>query len=284
MTRLKTGLFVTALVAGVVVVWYAWRLEDLASRDSMPPQIGLPTRPTEPSAGGSNGGNQSPHPVRLLLQPTDVAAVDAGHGLVPVGEPQTIGEYQHMGPVDPGVRDGLIANCEHMLRELERRLAGGRDSTSGEALAKEADDLYSELCLQREIEALRDGSYLTTQKDLPSPPLTIPGAEVVSTGGFIGGEYVNLTYIFPLATDRDLRDAWEYRRAMHCFDDAERARLFNARPDSERVALAKEIAAILKKDRPTQEEISYVRKIIGNDVVLNPNSGIVTVRPSSTSR
>ena len=217
--------------------------------------------------------------VRLVVRPIAVgrdfgAVVDAAREEREV----LVGEYDHLGPLDAGVRDGLVRNCEQMIREYQNELDRDIDSSSSEALVKQADAVVSLILWQRQVQCLMTEDYLTTARAAPTPPLYVAGAQIVSTGGFVGGEEVNLTYILPLASDPELRSAIEFRDTMTAFDASEKARRFNELPDAERTALAARLRDILKDPEASPGDRQFLVDTIGSANVLDAEAAIVRRR------
>lgn len=257
------------LVVGVCIGVAEWGAapEPHGRMDHMPTSV-------ERSSGSQSLTKEVSEVVRVLRQPTSEGP-DGQR--VPVGAPVVVGEYTHLGPLDESVRNGMIANCRQQIDNYKMQLGRPRGSGSADLLC-EADLLLSIARTEKEEKALLDGRYITTAPGAPAPPLGIAGAEVVSTGGMVNGKYVNLTFVFPFADDTHLRDAHAYRQAIQAFDDSERARAFNALPDSERLRLADEIASLWRKQGITPQEVAYIHELIGRDVVLHPASGTVSIK------
>ena len=94
----------------------------------------------------------------------------------------------------------------------------------------------------------------------------------------MSGDVVNLTYVFPLADDPELRSAREYYRAMAAFDESEKARRFNSLPDAERLQLAARLARILRDPHPSQADNRFLFETLGRHNTLDERTGIVTLR------
>mgnify|MGYP003624956715 FL=1 len=243
-----------------------------------------PEEPREGDSGavqdvGEVAPKRIPEVVRLVVRAVG-ANRDSGSGAeaAPEAREVLIGEYEHLGPVDPGVRDGFVSNCEQQIRKYQKKLARDVDASSSEALVKQADAVVRLILEQRQVQCLLTEDYLTTAANAPKPPLHVAGAEIVSTGGFIGGKYVELTYILPLASDPELRSAIEYRDTMATFDASEKARNFNELPDAERAALAARVRAILNDTQASPGDRQFVVDTIGSTNVLDADVAIVRRR------
>ena len=125
--------------------------------------------PTESSGGGSQvGGDASPSDspglVRILVR-----SVPAGGAEQAVCDPEEIegdlliGQYEHLGPLDPETRDAFVRICDKQIREIESKLAVERDPTSSKELLEEAGLFFRLITLHHEKKALLTGSYLTTR-------------------------------------------------------------------------------------------------------------------------
>lgn len=210
--------------------------------------------------------------VRIMVQHQEPAVDGAAHN---IGAPKQVGDYLHVGPLDRDSRDSMIANSLSLLASLEAELA----STIGNDEVRESGLLRKILLRHSMLKALQDGSYITTRRAQSTPPLSIPGAEVVRSGGQVGGEYVNVTFVFPLATHPDLEMARHRRQLAQYYADWTKANEFNAMPEGTRQALAAEISAILRKRDISSDELKYVWHSIGRGTRLDFESGTVTVEP-----
>ena len=273
MSRALRCLFLVAATVVAIVLIY----QRSGSQES-------PVVPQQGDAGvvqeaGGPAEAELPEVVRLVVRPM-VAGRHSGAVVDAPSEAREVlvGEYEHLGPLDVAVRDGLARNCEQQIREYQKELARDVDANSSEALVKQADAVVRLILWQRQVQCLMTEDYLTTARAAPTPPLYVAGAQIVSTGGFVGGEKVNLTYILPLASDPELRSAIEFRDTMTAFDASEKARRFNELPDAERAALAARLRAILKDPEASPGDRQFVVDTIGRANVLDAEVAIVRQR------
>jgi hypothetical protein len=266
--------FLFLAVATVVAIVLIYRRSGTQESPVVPREGDTGTSVVQ-EAGGGPAEADLPEVVRLVVRP-----VGAGRDSDAASEATEvlIGEYEHLGPVDAGVRDGFVRNCEQQIRKYQKMLARDVDSSSSEALVKQAYAVVRLILEQRQVQCLLTEDYLTTAPDAPKPPLHVAGAQIVSTGGFVGGEYVELTFILPLASDPELRSAIEYRNTMTAFDASEKARRFNELPDAERAALAARLRAILKDPEASPGDRQFVVDTIGSANVLDADVAIVRRR------
>ena len=93
-----------------------------------------PEEPREGDSGavqdvGEVAPKRIPEVVRLVVRAVG-ANRDSGSGAeaAPEAREVLIGEYEHLGPVDPGVRDGFVSNCEQQIRKYQKKLARDVDA------------------------------------------------------------------------------------------------------------------------------------------------------------
>ena len=265
--------FLFLAVATVVAIVLIYRRSGTQESPVVPQEGDTGTSVVHEAGGPAEA--ELPEVVRLVVR-----SVVAGSDSDAASEAKEvlIGEYEHLGPVDAGVRDGFVRNCEQQIRKYQKMLARDIDSSSSEALVKQAYAVVRLILEQRQVQCLLTEDYLTTAPDAPKPPLHVAGAQIISTGGFVGGEYAELTFILPLASDPELRSAIEYRNTMTAFDASEKARRFNELPDAERAALAARLRAILKDPEASPGDRQFIVDTIGSANVLDADVAIVRRR------
>jgi hypothetical protein len=193
-------------------------------------------------------------------------------------EGAVLAEVQHLGPLAPTERDQLVQNLQMSKRRREEKLAGSQVSaTDSAALLAEALQLLEASRDGAAIEAINNGSYVVTQAGQAAPSLVMPECEVMCMGTNAQGQSAAITVLMPWSEHTDLARAREYYNGIRAFDDSERARRFNALPDSERFRLASEVTRICRSANSTDEERSFVRETIGFSTHLHEQSAIVIV-------
>ncbi len=172
-------------------------------------------------------------------------------------------DVAHLGPLAESEVAALMSSCER-YRELRRRQFAERDveATDSGDLLREAEMHYESALADCAIEAVANGSYVVLAQSEPAP-LTLPGAEVLTTGTMRNGEAVNVCIVVTHDAYPRVREAKNYVGDMLYFDDSEKARRFNALPDDDRSALAARVRELRSKRNKTKVDREFLRATIG---------------------
>lgn len=206
--------------------------------------------------------------VRIVLQE------DPGNARSSEGESVVFGEYQHTGPLDPAAMEGTIGNLQQLILGEHAVLGTLSDNTLDFAEA-----MHSLAVKECAIDALRAGKYVTTSQGEKAPSANIPGAEVLVTGGRVGGKAVKTSVILADADYPGLKRARDQYAIMRHLDDWQKSDRFNALPEAERRAKAEEIISLMRKPDVSSAELVRIYETIGRNVDIDPRTGTVSVRP-----
>jgi len=202
--------------------------------------------------------------------------VDAIAGVSPKPEDTVaVVDVNHLGPLSSTEEADLRNSCMRFL-DLRRREFSERrtDSSDSAALLKEATMLYELTLAEASISAIERGSCLVVDPKDPIQ-LTLPRAEVLTTGAMKGGSPVNVSIVMPYDAFPRLKDAREFLDTAQEFDDSETARKFNGLPDAERMAIVARVKSIRLKESPSREDLAFLRETLGFNTSLNDVSGIL---------
>ena len=204
--------------------------------------------------------------VRILVSEEVTESVGAA-----AGDTRVVAEVHHVGPLPADRIDAYGASFRKEQRRYEHLLANRNvDATDADALMKEADLLLMSVRFEASEQALLRGDYIVTEAKT-SVPMRMPGAEVVQIATEREGQDVTLSIVMPLHRYPRLADTLSYRKAIHEFQDSERARRFNGLPDAQRTTLAKRITAIQANPDASDDDRRFVYETIGwNRLLVGP--------------
>ncbi|MCK5940791.1 MAG: hypothetical protein KAI24_02380, partial [Planctomycetes bacterium] len=249
---LRTSLIFVAMCVVAGALWLATRQHPNVPDDPVPVAEELRSEP--PPATRGSAAVPEAGIVRILVREQVAAAAD--------GEGRLVAELQHVGPLSNERIDAFVGSFHKEQQRYEFLLANREvDAADAAALLKEADLLLMAARFAASEQALLQGDYVVTDASTPVP-MQLPGAEVVQIATSREGADVTLSIVMPLQRYPRLADALSYRKAIHEFQDSERARRFNALPDAERSALARRIAAIQANPEATDEQRQFVYETI----------------------
>ena len=261
---------ILAVIVAVIVAIIAWTWRAQSADVNLPQFIALAAKDQD-----ARLADTQPGVVRIVRM---LAAVEPGEEPDPTAAPAIV-EVNHLGPLTTDEARALQSSCERYLdmcrRKFEDRNTNATDS--GELLA-ESMMLYDMTLAETAIEAVERGSYFVLSQSEPMQ-LTLPRAEVLSTGTRKDGQPVNISIVMPLDAYPRLREVRDYLNVSQMFDDSEKARKFNSLPDIEREALAARIREIRMKEAPTREERAFLEETLGFNTKMREGSNILYAFP-----
>lgn len=270
MTRSKTIMSCAALLAAIVAA--VWAMQAGASTKPDAPHVITITTP-KPS---DRLADTAPGIIRMVAMPKDEGSET---GPIDIDSATRLVDVNHRGPLGKDDAASLRRSCENYLvqtrKKFEERTTDSQDSA---VLLEEANLHYSATLAEVALKALDSGSYVVLSQSDPLQ-LSLPGAELLTTGAMQNGEQVNINIVMSLDAYPDLREVRNYLDDMQLFDDSEKARKFNERPDLEREQIVARIRSIQAKPDRTRADRDFLENTLGFNTHFKAGGNILYAVP-----